>query len=111
MNVARRKRVVKLGGSEVDLGDFFLTDFVCPKSYGAECVVWEAWRKLSSKYSQDPQYFVKLMNKIGLYNMYVKEIWNVINVKVKYRFDDPVFQVPDFWMLPNETWKQGHGDR
>ena len=41
MYVARRKRIVKLPDREIDLGDFYLTDFICPKSYGAECVVWE----------------------------------------------------------------------
>jgi len=110
MYVVRRKRVVRLGGSEVDLGDFFLTDFVCPKSYGAECIVWEAWDKLMEFYKQDPDTFVALMNAIGMYNMYVKEIWNIINTKIKYRNDDPVFNVADFWQLPNETWKQLKGD-
>jgi len=110
MYVARRKRVVRLGGSEVDLGDFFLTDFVMPKSYGAECVVWEGWDRLSELYKRDPDTFVSLMNQIGHYNMYVKELWNVVNLKIKYRYDDPVFQTPDFWMLPNETWKQLMGD-
>jgi len=31
MYVAHRKRIIRLGESEVDLGDFFLTDFVCPR--------------------------------------------------------------------------------
>ena len=110
MYVARRKRIIKLGGSEVDLGDFFLTDFVCPKSYGAECVVWEGWRRLSELYERDPETFVKLVNAIGLYNMYVKEIWNIVNTKIKYREDNPVFQTPDFWLLPSESWKQQQAD-
>jgi len=110
MYVARRKRIVKLPDREIDLGDFFLTDFVCPKCYGAECVVWEGWDRLSELYRRDPDTFVKLMNAIGLYNMYVKELWNVVNTKIKYRSDDPVFQTPDFWFTANETWKQGHGD-
>ena len=110
MYVVRRKRVIKLSDREIDLGDHYLTDFVRYNCCATDQIMWEAWRKLSSIYSQNPNIFVSLMNKIGLYNMYVKEIWNVINVKVRYRFDDPVFQVPDFWMFPNETWGQLMGD-
>ncbi|RLG75144.1 MAG: hypothetical protein DRO12_05890 [Thermoprotei archaeon] len=109
MYVAKRKRVVKLG-REIDLGDFYLTDFVQPYSYGPEEAVKQAWENLMGYYKADPEGFVRLMNLIGLFNMYVKELWNLVNTEIKYRHDDPVFQTPDFWLLPNETWKQKEGD-
>jgi len=110
MYIARRKRIVKLHDSEIDFGDFYLTDFMCPKCYGAECVMWEGWDRLSELYKRDPETYVSLMRQIGHYNMYVKELWNVVNLKIGYREDDPVFQTPDYWMIPNETWKQLKGD-
>ena len=110
MYIAKHKRVVKLPHREIDLGDWYLTDFIQPNSYGAESVTWEAWKRLINLYNNDIQQFIKLANIIGLYNMYIKELWNVVNVKIKYRYDDPIFQTSDFWLLPNETWYQKHGD-
>ena len=110
MYIARRKRVIKLPDREIDLGDFYLTDFVQPSSYAAEQVMWEGWDRLTEFHKEDPEAFAELVNRIGLYNMYVKEIWNVVNIKIKYRYDDPVFQTPDFWLTNNEVYKQGRGD-
>jgi len=108
--VAKRKRVVKLGDRELDFGDFQITDFVTPNSLASANVTALAWVRLANMHFSNPSTFSSLMNTIGLYNMYVKEVWNVVNVEVKYRYDDPVFQTPDFWLLPNETWKQKMGD-
>jgi len=108
--VCRRKRVVKLASGEVSLGDFYLTDWVTPNSYACDSVASTAWERLGSLYRSDPSTFTSIMNSVGLYNMYVKELWNVVNVQVGYRYDDPVFQTPDFWLLPNETWTLKFGD-
>jgi len=108
--VAKRKRVVKLTNGELDFGDFYLTDFITPNSLSSTEVVNKAWYKLVDLYKKDASTYLSLLKVIGLYNMYVKELWNVVNVEIKYRYDDPVFQTPDFWLLPNETWKQRFGD-
>lgn len=108
--VARRKRVVRVGNREVSLGDFYLTDFVTPGSVASSDVANTAWQRVSMLYQRDPQGFVSLLSAIGLYNIYVKEIWNVVNVSVGYRYDDQNLQTPDFWLLPNESWFLKQGD-
>ncbi|MEM3964870.1 MAG: hypothetical protein QW584_04010 [Thermofilaceae archaeon] len=108
--ICKRKRVVRLSSGEVSLGDFYITDWVVPSSYAADMVAQMAWDRLGNLYRSNPQSFTSLMNSLGLYNMYVKEMWNVVNVQVGYRPDDPVFQTPDFWLLPNETWALKFGD-
>jgi len=108
--IAKRKRVVKLSDREIDFGDFYLTDFITPNSLASKDVTDRAWQRLMDYYRSNPQDFIRLYQTVGLYNMYVKEVWNVVNVEVKCRYDDLVFQTPDFWLLPNETWKQRMGD-
>ncbi|MEM4060317.1 MAG: hypothetical protein QXK11_07380 [Pyrobaculum sp.] len=108
--VCRRKRVVRLQSGEVSLGDFYLNDWVTTDSYAADSVVSMAWERLRSFFLSNPTSFASLVYSIGLYNMYVKEVWNVVNVSIGYRHDDPVFQTPDFWLLPNETWALRYGD-
>jgi len=110
MYVTKRKRVVRLPNKEIDFGAWKLTDFIMPDSYASQSIFAEAWGRLSQFFAENPDYASKLERMIGLHNMVVKELWNVVNIEVKYRYDDPVFQTPDFWMLPNETWTQKKGD-
>ena len=111
MYVTKRKRVIKLpDGKEIDFGAWKLTDFIMPDSYASQAVFAEAWGRLSQFFAENPDYARKIEKIIGLDNMVIKEIWNVVNIEIKYRHDDPVFQTPDFWMLPNEVWTQKKGD-
>ena len=111
MYVTRRKRVVKLpDGREIDFGAWKLTDFIMPDCFASRAVFAEAWGRLSRFFAENPSYASKLEKTIGLDAMVVKELWNVVNIKIAYRHDDPVFQTPDFWQLPNETWGMGKGD-
>jgi len=110
MYVTRRKRVVKLPNREIDFGEWKLTDFIMPDCFASQAVFAYAWGRLSQFYAENPGYARKIEKMIGLDNMVVKEMWNVVNLQIKYRHDDPVFQTPDFWLLPNETWTQKHGD-
>jgi len=110
MYIAKRKRIVRLPDREIDFGDFYLTDFIQPDSYASEQIALEGWDRLIDFYRKSPTDFVTLINYQGLFNMYVKSMWNLVNVKIKYRYDDPVFQTPDFWLVANECWKQQMGD-
>ncbi|RLE36890.1 hypothetical protein DRJ17_07700 [Candidatus Woesearchaeota archaeon] len=105
--VAKRKRVVHLNNREIDFGDFYLSDFIIPNSLASHEIFAYAWGRLSKFFAENPDYARKIEKIIGLDNMVVKELWNVVNVKVKYRGDDPVFNVPEFWELPNEAWSLG----
>jgi len=107
MYITKRKRVIKLKDREIDFGEWKLTDFIMPDSYASQAVFAEAWGRLSQFFSENPDYARKIEKMIGLDNMVVKELWNVVNVKVKYRGDDPVFNVPEFWELPNEALSLG----
>jgi len=62
------------------------------------------------EFSKDPDTFRKLLGLIELVNVYVKCIWNVVNTMIGYRYDDPIFNTPDYWLLPNEVWKMKYGD-
>jgi len=110
MYYTKRKRVVKLPDREIDFGVWKLTDFIMPDSYASQAVFAEAWGRLSRFFAENPSYASKLERMIGLDNMVVKEMWNVVNTRIAYRRDDPMFQTPDFWMLPNEVWTQKKGD-
>ena len=61
MYVARRKRVIRLQDREVDLGDFFLTDFVCPNCFAAEQIMWEGWDRLTEFHKEDPKVLAELV--------------------------------------------------
>jgi len=111
MFVTKRKRVVKLPDKEIDFGEWDLSDFIMPDSLASKEVFAEAWGRLSQFYAENYSYAKALEKYIGMHNMLVKEIWNVVNIKIKYRYDDLVFQTPDFWLIANEVWTQKHGDR
>ena len=103
----RRKRVVKLpDGREIDFGVWDLRDFIQPRCNASTEIYVGAFSRLVSEFDSVRD----LVNKIGLHNVLVKYAWNIVNVEVKYRYDDPVFNVPDYWLLANETWSQRHGD-
>jgi hypothetical protein len=115
MFVARNKRVLwipKEPGSQVmqriDLGDMYLSDFIQPEMYAVDELLSMGLNKAMSLL-QKPE-MIKLMNRIGFFNMVVKEVWNVANVTIKYRRDTYTMKRADFWLLPNETWEMGVGD-
>jgi len=110
MYVTKRKRVVKLPDREINFGDWKLTDFIVPECLATHEVFAKAWGRLSDFYRMYPNYAITLEKYIGFHNMLIKEMWNVVNLEIKYRHDDPIFQTPDFWLLPNEAWTQKHGD-
>jgi len=108
MYVTKRKRVVRLPNREIDFGAWKLTDFIMPDCFASRAVFAEAWGRLSQFFAENPDYARKIEKTIGLDAMVIKEIWNVVNVKVKYRGDDPVFQTPDFWLcFPSDTIVSG----
>ena len=103
----RRKRVVRLpDGKEIDFGEWDLRDFLQPRSLASTEVYIKAFTRLVNEFVG----IRDLANMIGLHNVLIKYAWNIVNVEVKYRYDDPVFNVADFWLLPNETWSQRQGD-
>lgn len=110
--VARGKRLIRIpgDGSTIDLGDFLLTGFVRPESLGAEAVVGEAWVEVSNAFLRGKGGFAGLVNAAGLPALLVHGVWDVVVKAVGYREDDPIFHVPDFWQLPNETWAMRKGD-
>ena len=110
MYYTKRKRVIKLPNREVDFGTWDLRDFIAPRCYATVAVFAHAWGRYSELYAKNPDYMCKVEKLIGLDNIIIKEMWNVVNVMIKYRGDDPIFQTPDFWQLPNETWGMGKGD-
>lgn len=110
MYVAKRKRVVRLPNREIDFGDFWIQDFIQPASYASDRAISEAWSTLMGLYRKDPTLFIRLLTAEELFNMYVKEMWSTVNVRIQYRYDDPVFQTPDFWLFPGECWKMQAGD-
>ena len=110
MYLTCRKRVVKLKDREIDFGCWYLNSFIQLDSHAVYEVIAKAWTRLMELWRSDSESFTALADIIGIDNMMVKEIWNVVNVEIKYRYDDPVFQTPDFWMLADEVWTQRHGD-
>ena len=108
--VTRRKRVLHVNGREVNLGTMYLDDFICPKCLAAFEVEGKAWERVIQFYRDDYKAFSQLFEKEGIDNLLIKEVWNVVNTAIKYRYDTDLMRVADFWLLPNETWSMGVGD-
>jgi len=107
MFVACRKRVVHLpNGGEIDFGCWDLRDFVQPGCYAARQLESMAMQE----YTNSREVYDPYVQAWGIVPTLTKIMWNTVNKAIGYRHDDPVFQTPDFWMLPNETWHMKAGD-
>ena len=106
--VAKRKRVITLGDKEIDLGVYKLSDWLQPDSY---CVAKELVDKVMAKWiSLGGEKQQEAIRNVGEGNALVKLAWNVINVEVRYRYDNDLFNQADFWMQPCEVYTMRFGD-
>ena len=101
---------IRDSGKSVSLGDMFLSDFIQPRCYATYQILQEAWSRLHRLYWEKPDTVSSLSRAIGLFNIMVKLVWNIVNTKISYRRDSKVFRRADFWQLPNETWTSKSGD-
>jgi hypothetical protein len=106
--VAKRKRVISVAGKELDLGTYYLRDWLQPNCYAVanQLVgkVMEKWSSLTPEQQQDA------VKTVGFGNALVKIAWNLVNTEVRYRYDEDLFNQADFWMMPAETWTMRFGD-
>jgi hypothetical protein len=106
--VTKRKRVVVVGGKELDLGTYYLRDWLQPSCYVVAnqliSKVMDKWSSLTPDQQQDA------IKTVGFGNALVKLAWNLVNTEVRYRYDEDLFNQADFWMMPSECYTMGFGD-
>jgi hypothetical protein len=106
--VAKRKRVVVVNGKELDLGTYYLRDWLQPSCYAVanQLVgkVMDKWSSLTPEQQQDA------IKTVGFGNALVKSAWNIVNTEIRYRYDEDLFNQADFWMMNGECYTMGFGD-
>jgi hypothetical protein len=105
--VTKRKRVIVVKRNKLDLGTYYLRDWLQPDCYtiAKELIdeVMDKWIALGSQQAD-------VIKNVGLGNALIKLAWNIVNTKVRYRSDTDLFDQADFWMTPAETWSMKFGD-
>jgi len=86
-----------------------LHEMVAPYSESVSELLREAYNRMIDDRFRLGIVFDELAETIGVYNIYVKEIWNTSIERIRYVRDD-VFKYPDVFMHPDLTWRLGKGD-
>jgi hypothetical protein len=106
--VTRRKRVIVVNSKELDLGTYYLKDWLQPNCYAVANQligkVMEKWSSLTPEQQQDA------IKTVGFGNALVKIAWNIVNTEIRYRTDEDLFNQADFWLMPAESWQLKYSD-
>jgi len=103
--VTKRKRVIRIADKEVDLGVYWLRDWLQPRCFAVEDLIG----KVLDKWSVTPNQ-TEIVRDIGFGNALVKIAWNIVNTEIRYRYDTDLFNQADFWMQPCEVYTMRFGD-
>jgi hypothetical protein len=98
--VTKRKRVVVVGGKELDLGVYWLRDWIQPQCYAVENLIDKVMDKWDALGSQQ----LDAIRNVGFGNALVKLAWNIVNTEIRYRTDEDLFNQADFWLFPSEVY-------
>jgi len=104
--VTKRKRVITVAGKELDLGTYYLRDWLQPQCYAIQELLNKVMNKWSSLGAQQQD----AIKNVGFGNALVKLAWNIVNTEIRYRYDDDLFNQADFWMMPGECYTMKFGD-
>jgi len=106
--VTRRKRVIVVNSKELDLGTYYLRDWLQQSCYAVANQligkVMDKWGSLTPDQQQDA------IKTVGFGNALVKIAWNLVNTEVRYRYDEDLFNQADYWMMPSECYTMKFGD-